>query len=72
MGTGSVGRCLGQGYDISFLITNTHLETMLRHKLIDFVIHFMEDVDKEVSAMKISVNARSRSIAAAFLEGFTR
>lgn len=26
------------GYDISFLITHTHLETMWKHKLIDFVI----------------------------------
>ena len=31
-----------QGYDISFLITNFHTEEMLRHKLVDFVIHFME------------------------------
>jgi hypothetical protein len=27
-----------QGYDISFLITNFHTETMLKHKLVDFVI----------------------------------
>ena len=31
-----------EGYDISFLITNFHTEEMLRHKLVDFVIHFME------------------------------
>ncbi|KAA0156317.1 hypothetical protein FNF27_00863 [Cafeteria roenbergensis] len=50
-------------YDISFLITNKHLERMWKHKLIDFVIQFMEDVDREISAMKISVNARSRAVA---------
>lgn len=52
-----------QDYDISFLITNKHLERMWKHKLIDFVIQFMEDVDREISAMKISVNARSRAVA---------
>jgi actin related protein 2/3 complex, subunit 4 len=26
------------GYDISFLITHTHLETMWKHKLIDFIL----------------------------------
>lgn len=26
------------GYDISFLITNTHTETMLKHKVVDFII----------------------------------
>jgi len=30
----------------SFLITNFHTEEMYRHKLIDFVIHFMEEIDK--------------------------
>lgn len=44
-----------QGYDISFLITNFHTEEMLKHKLVDFVIHFMEEVDKEISEMKLFV-----------------
>jgi actin related protein 2/3 complex, subunit 4 len=44
-----------QGYDISFLITNTHTEEMLKHKLVDFIIEFMEEVDKEISEMKLFV-----------------
>lgn len=44
-----------QGYDISFLITNTHTEEMLKHKLVDFIIQFMEEVDKEISEMKLFV-----------------
>jgi actin related protein 2/3 complex subunit 4 len=52
-----------QGYDISFLITNAHAETMLKHKLVDFIIQFMEDVDKEISEMKLSLNARARITA---------
>lgn len=37
-----------KGYDISFLITNTHSETMLKHKIVDFIIqlgHFHEFVN---------------------------
>ena len=46
-----------QGYDISFLITNFHTEEMLKHKLVDFIIQFMEEVDKEISEMKLFVCA---------------
>ncbi|GAB2227083.1 hypothetical protein Droror1_Dr00008887 [Drosera rotundifolia] len=31
-----------QGYDISFLVTNHHCEEMQKHKLIDFIVQFME------------------------------
>lgn len=30
---------------------------MLKHKLVDFIIHFMEEVDKEISEMKLFVLA---------------
>ena len=29
-----------QGYDISFLITNNHTDTMLKHKIVDFIIQY--------------------------------
>ncbi|XP_015510143.1 actin-related protein 2/3 complex subunit 4 [Neodiprion pinetum] len=58
------------GYDISFLITNFHTEQMFKHKLVDFVIHFMEEIDKEISEMKLSVNARARICAEEFLKRF--
>lgn len=48
-----------KGYDISFLITNTHTEEMLKHKLVDFIIQFMEEVDKEISEMKLFVSIRN-------------
>ncbi|KAJ8325922.1 Arp complex subunit, variant 2 [Batrachochytrium dendrobatidis] len=51
------------GYDISFLITNVHTEQMLKHKLVDFIVQFMEDVDKEISEMRLSLNARARIVA---------
>ncbi|KAL8992583.1 MAG: hypothetical protein Q9169_006986, partial [Polycauliona sp. 2 TL-2023] len=55
------------GYDISFLITNFHTEDMLKHKLVDFIIQFMEEVDKEISEMKLFLNARARFVAESFL-----
>ena len=61
-----------EGYDISFLITNFHTEEMLRHKLVDFVIHFMEEIDKEISEMKLSVNSRARICAEEFLKKVTQ
>ncbi|XP_066555646.1 tubulin monoglycylase TTLL3 [Amia ocellicauda] len=57
-----------EGYDISFLITNFHTEQMYKHKLVDFVINFMEEIDKEISEMKLSVNARARIVAEEFLK----
>lgn len=30
-----------KGYDISFLITNTNAEDMMKHKLVDFIIQYV-------------------------------
>ena len=56
-----------EGYDISFLVTHKHLEDMWKHKLVDFIITFMEDIDKEINGMKISVNTRARIVATEFM-----
>lgn len=45
---------------------------MYKHKLVDFVIHFMEEIDKEISEMKLSVNARARIVAEEFLKNVSR
>jgi actin related protein 2/3 complex subunit 4 len=57
-------------YDITFLITNTHTTDMIKDKLVDFVMHFMEEIDKEISSNKLNVNARSRLVAREFLSKF--
>jgi len=59
-----------QGYDISFLITNFHTEQMYKHKLVDFIISFMEEIDKEINEMKLAVNSRARTSAEEFLKQF--
>ncbi|XP_055286265.1 actin-related protein 2/3 complex subunit 4-like [Moschus berezovskii] len=62
----------GEGYDISFLITNFHTEQMYKHKLVDFLIHFMEEIDKEISEVKLSVNAHARIVGEEFLKNDPR
>ena len=57
-----------KGYDISFLITNIHTEQMILSKLIEFVITFLQDVDKEISDMKVTLNKRARKCAEEFLK----
>lgn len=59
-----------KGYDISFLVTNFHTESMFKHKLVDFIIQFMQDIDKEISEMKLAVSARARIVAQAYLKEF--
>ena len=59
-----------EGFDISFLITNYHTEKMFKHKLVDFVIHFMEEIDAEISELKLAVNSRARICAQEFLKRF--
>lgn len=58
------------GYDISFLIVHTHLEVMYKHKLVDFIMSFLEDIDKEISGMKIATNTRGRLVAQEFMKKF--
>ena len=60
-----------KGYDVSFLITNFNTEQMYKHKLVDFIILFMQDIDKEISEMKLSVNQRARIVATEYLKEFS-
>lgn len=44
----------------------------MRGALVDFVVQFMRDIDKEISEQKLSVSSRGRAVATAFLEQFTK
>ena len=59
-----------EGYDVSFLVLLEHVERMEAKGLVDFVVTFMEDVDKEISEQKLSVSSRGRTVAAAYLKQF--
>ena len=43
-----------KGFDISFLITNFHLENYKKEDIIDFIIEFIQDFSKEITDMKMS------------------
>ncbi|OAY76370.1 Actin-related protein 2/3 complex subunit 4, partial [Ananas comosus] len=59
-----------KGYAISFLITNYHCEDMHKDKLIDFIVQFMEVIDKEINELKLSVNTLGCLMATEFLKQF--
>lgn len=40
---------------------------MLKHKLVDFIIQFMEEVDKEISEMKLFVSTHPSMLLAVTL-----
>ena len=48
------------GYDLSFLITNFHLELYKKEEIIDFIVGFVQDFVKEITDMKLTVNSQSR------------
>ena len=58
------------GYSLSFLVTHEHLEDLYKHKLVDFIITFLEEIDSEISYMKIGVNSRARIVAQQFVAAF--
>lgn len=45
---------------------------MYKHKLVDFIIVFLQDIDAEISATKLAVSARGRIVATEYLKTFAR
>ena len=56
------------GYDISFLITNFHLETYKKEDIIDFIVEFVQDLVREITDMKLTVNSQSRYVTTYLME----
>ncbi|CAG9310148.1 unnamed protein product [Blepharisma stoltei] len=61
-----------EGYDISFLIIHTHMEQLYREKLIEFIVTFLKEIEKEINEMKLSVNSRLRMAATQFVANIVR
>jgi actin related protein 2/3 complex subunit 4 len=51
-------------------VTNFNLEQMYKRKVVDFIVQFVEEINKEMSAMKLNVNTRARLIGQEFLKEF--
>ena len=56
-----------KGYDLSFLITHEHTTSFNPSKLIDFIVSFLQEIDKELNEMKIGVSSKARLAAETFL-----
>jgi actin related protein 2/3 complex subunit 4 len=57
-----------EGFDISFLITNYHLETYKKEDIIDYIVEFIQDLEKEINDMKLIVNSQCRVASTFFME----
>ena len=56
------------GFDITFLITNVHLETYKKESIIDFIVDFIQELEKEINEMKLMVNTQFRFSSTHFME----
>ena len=54
-----------KNFDFSFLITEEHLQKYKKEELINFILEFIQGIDKEISEMKLAIINQSR-IAASY------
>ena len=47
-----------------------HSRCLQKQELVNFIIQFMQDVNAEVSELKLAVNSRARVVAHTFLKQF--
>ena len=45
---------------------------MNKNSLIDFIIYFMEEIDKEISELKLALNSRFRTLSGEFMKEVSR
>ena len=56
------------GFDVSFLVTNYHMENYKKEEIIDYIVEFVQDLSKEITEMKLIVNSQSRLVSTYFME----
>ena len=56
------------GYDLTFLITNFHLEKFDKKRLIDWIIDFVDSIAKDINEIKLNLNTQSRIAATFFVK----
>jgi hypothetical protein len=66
-GGGGGGGCK---YSISFLMWQTQIDKYGQDQMVDTILDFLGQVDRECSHVKISLNARARLVASEFLKTF--
>lgn len=56
-----------EGYDVSFLVCESHVRQMGAARICTIITSFVEEADAEVTDLKLTVNARGRAMATEFL-----
>ena len=54
------------GYDFSFLITEDHLSKYKKEELINFILQFIQGIEKEVMDLKLTINSQCNTAAKYF------
>ena len=54
------------GYDYSFLVTDEHLQKYKKEELVNFILEFIQGIDKEINDMKLAIITQTRVAAAYF------
>ena len=54
------------GFDISLLVTNKHLEKFNKTLLIEWILEFVEKMDTDIKEIKLNLNTQTR-LAATYL-----
>ena len=60
---------ISDNYDFSFLISSEHLQRYKKEEIINFIIEFINGIDKEIKDLKICVNEHSATAARFFTNG---
>mmetsp|Transcript_35255 Transcript_35255/g.36652 ORF Transcript_35255/g.36652 Transcript_35255/m.36652 type:complete len:170 (+) Transcript_35255:24-533(+) len=56
------------GFDISFLITNFHLECYKKEDIVEYIVDFLASIDNEIIGMRMIVNSQLRMASNYLLE----
>jgi actin related protein 2/3 complex subunit 4 len=54
------------GFDYSFLITEDHLSKYKKEELINFVLSFIQGIEKEIMDLKLNINSQCGTAAKYF------
>ena len=60
-----------EGYDITFLITEKHLEDYKKEEVINFMIEFILGMEKDIYDIRMMINKKSRDAAELFTKGIS-
>lgn len=61
-----------KGYDVSFLITNEHLEKYKKKELIEFIVGFIGNVEKDLSDIKLNIIQQARKSITFFAKAISK